>query len=200
MSLILDALKKLEQERSASRGRDLDIRRAVAGRRPAGTASRWRLTLLVGVALVLAVMVVARLIKDDSPRHAPSVTDREMTPAPVRIEAPVRPANADSVVSSPPALSVAVPAAGPRTTPARSTTPSRATIVPEHLSPPPAELKVTGIAWQDERAGRRAVVNGFLAGEGDVVAGYRVVEIRIDQVRFSRDGSLSAVPITSVNR
>jgi general secretion pathway protein B len=66
--------------------------------------------------------------------------------------------------------------------------------------PAPTDLKVTGIAWQDERSARRAVVNGALIGEGAVASGARVVEIRQDQVRFSRDGQIVAAPITSSNR
>jgi hypothetical protein len=44
------------------------------------------------------------------------------------------------------------------------------------------------------------VVNGALAGEGAVIAGAKVIEIRQEQVRFTRDGQTFAVPITSSNR
>jgi len=53
------------------------------------------------------------------------------------------------------------------------------------LTPPPADIKVSGIAWQDERNARRAVVNGFLMREGSVVSGARITEILKDRVRFS---------------
>jgi len=54
----------------------------------------------------------------------------------------------------------------------------------------PADIVITGIAWQDERSLRRAVVNGALVGEGAEVAGARVVEIREDRVRLTRGGQL----------
>ena len=54
--------------------------------------------------------------------------------------------------------------------------------------PPPADIKVSGIAWQGDHRARRAVVNGFLMKEGGSVSGARIVEILQDRVRFSLDG------------
>ncbi len=51
--------------------------------------------------------------------------------------------------------------------------------------PPPADIKLSGIAWQDERAARRVVINGFLLKEGAVVSGAKIIEIQADRVRFS---------------
>jgi hypothetical protein len=53
------------------------------------------------------------------------------------------------------------------------------------LIPAPADIKVSGIAWQDHRAASRVVVNGFLLREGDAVSGARIVEIFQNRVRFS---------------
>jgi len=61
----------------------------------------------------------------------------------------------------------------------------------------PADLTVSGIAWQDERRMRRAVLNGTLVGEGAEIAGARVVEIREDKVRLSRGGQVFDVPLSS---
>jgi len=61
--------------------------------------------------------------------------------------------------------------------------PSRPTAV--SLVPAPADIKVSGIAWQDRRAASRTVVNGFLVREGDSVSGARVVEIFQNRVRLS---------------
>lgn len=55
---------------------------------------------------------------------------------------------------------------------------------------PPVDIKVSGIAWQDERPARRAVVNGMLMKEGSTVAGARITEILKDRVRFSLSGSV----------
>jgi len=63
------------------------------------------------------------------------------------------------------------------------------------LSPPsatvsnaPEGIKLTGIAWQDSRKMRRAVINDALVGEGAVVAGAKVLEIRPGLVRFEKNG------------
>ena len=53
---------------------------------------------------------------------------------------------------------------------------------------PPADIKVSGIAWQEERSARRAVVNGFLMKEGGMVAGAMISEILPERVRFSMSG------------
>ena len=49
----------------------------------------------------------------------------------------------------------------------------------------PADIKLSGIAWQEERSSRRAVINGFLLKEGAVVSGAKISEILADRVRFS---------------
>lgn len=61
----------------------------------------------------------------------------------------------------------------------------------------PADIKVSGIAWQDERNARRAVVNGFLLHEGSVVSGAKITEIRQDRVRFSQGGRTFEVSLIS---
>lgn len=61
-------------------------------------------------------------------------------------------------------------------------------------------LTVSGIAWQDDRVDRRAVVNGILAGEGTVVeGGARIVRIFPDRVRFSRAGQTFDVSIAGTS-
>ncbi|HEX9080526.1 MAG TPA: hypothetical protein VF795_13105 [Desulfuromonadaceae bacterium] len=72
---------------------------------------------------------------------------------------------------------------------------SPAVRIQQPLSPPPADIKVSGIAWQDERSLRRAVVNGFLIHEGSVVSGATVTEILRDRVRFSSGDKVFEVPL-----
>lgn len=59
---------------------------------------------------------------------------------------------------------------------------------PAVLAAPPADIKVSGIAWGDERKTRRAVINGFLLKEGSLVGGATIIEIKRDRVRFSQGG------------
>jgi general secretion pathway protein B len=59
----------------------------------------------------------------------------------------------------------------------------------------PADIKLSGIAWQEERRSRRAVVNGFLMQEGGVVSGARITAIYQDRVRFSLSGKTFEIPL-----
>ncbi len=62
----------------------------------------------------------------------------------------------------------------------------------------PSDIKVDGIAWQDDRKARRAVINGLLLKEGSIVSGgARVSEIRKDRVRFSLSGRNFEVAMTA---
>ena len=61
----------------------------------------------------------------------------------------------------------------------------------------PADIKLSGIAWQEDRRARRAVVNGFLMQEGGVVLGARITDIFQDRVRFSLSGSVFEIPLSS---
>ena len=56
---------------------------------------------------------------------------------------------------------------------------------PDQTVPAPADIKLSGIAWQDEHIARRAVINGFLLKEGSVVSGAKITDIQADRVRFS---------------
>lgn len=71
--------------------------------------------------------------------------------------------------------------------------------------PAPADIKLSGIAWQDEHSLRRAVVNGFLLKEGATVSGSRITNIQSDRVRFSSPSGefvikLDAVPTAEVKQ
>ena len=78
----------------------------------------------------------------------------------------------------------AVPAVVPGQAPQPPRSPEAA------LSSAPEGIKLTGIAWQDSRKMRRAVINDVLVGEGAVVAGAKVLEIRPGLVRFEKNGSV----------
>jgi len=62
---------------------------------------------------------------------------------------------------------------------------------------PPADIKLSGIAWQEDRRARRAVVNGFLTQEGAVISGARITEILQDRVRFSQAGGVFEISLAS---
>ncbi|MDD2853072.1 MAG: hypothetical protein PHY09_14395, partial [Desulfuromonadaceae bacterium] len=64
--------------------------------------------------------------------------------------------------------------------------------------PIPADIKLSGIAWQDERSARRAVVNGFLLKEGSGVSGATIVDIKADRVRFSSSAGVFEIKLDAV--
>lgn len=208
MSLILDALKKLEQEKAARRARQVELRPAITGRRDSPSSSSWRLPLLIAGSVIVAVAVTISFMGRVSRQSLPGAPP----PAPVQVESPrstppvaavppsapmpAAPLQSPVIMPAPPAPTQVPAPAEVRPPPPHRTKP----VVPEMTGPAPADIKVTGIAWQDERAARRAIVNGVLIGEGGIIVGAKVVEIRPDQIRLSRDGQTFAVSITSSNR
>jgi general secretion pathway protein B len=73
--------------------------------------------------------------------------------------------------------------------------------VPKQVAPTvpaPADIKLSGIAWQDDRSGRRAVINGFLLKEGAAVSGAKITDIQADKVRFSTPGGFFEIKLDAV--
>ena len=232
MSLILEALRKMEQDRNNRRGAAQNIRPEVLRYRAAPAKPRGTGRLLpVALGAVLLACGIAGVLylrgnraETAIPVTAPAVAALPATPvAPVLPAAQVIPAQPIVPVdqSAPAALPVvstpvAAPGAGPRVVstpagidrsqplrpPVAAAPPARP--APEKTAQPkplhreaaavvqaaPADIAITGIAWQDERSLRRAVVNGTLVMEGAEIAGARVVEIREDRVRLSRGGQV----------
>ena len=62
----------------------------------------------------------------------------------------------------------------------------------------PTDIKLSGIAWQDEHSARRAVINGFLLKEGAVVSGAKIADIQADRVRFLSPTGLFEIKLDAV--
>ena len=192
MSLILDALRKMEQERKARREPSAELRREVLSYRGAPSAGsdvgRW--PLIAGAAgLLLAGLAGWYFFASSQPPAVPTppsgqaasqVTPATMPPTPV--PATITP-TAPPVQPAPPATPLPPPKE-----PVASRQPAAGSN---------ENLAVSGIAWQEERSRRRAVVNGTLVKEGAEVGGARVVEITERGVRFSRGGSSFDIPYPS---
>jgi general secretion pathway protein B len=192
MSLILDALKKLEQEKAARRTRQMEIRPALTDRKSRPSTAAWRLPALFLGTIILAVTATLGVTWLFSRKVLPP------TPPPEEFRS--KSATSNPIVPPVPALTPEQHLPTP-SAPAKIAAPApKQPVTPLPAVPPPADLKVTGIAWMEERGVRRAVVNGALVGEGAIVAGAKVLEIRPDQIRFSRDGSSFAISIASSNR
>ena len=65
--------------------------------------------------------------------------------------------------------------------------------------PAPADIKLSGIAWQDEKSERRAVVNGFLLKEGSLVAGAKISDIQVNKVIFSSPTGVFEIKLDAVS-
>lgn len=188
MSLILDALRKMELERKAKRQNSAALRAEVLnyrGATPAPGRSRLIVAVTIG-ALLVAAATGLFLYRQSAP---PPDNALPSPPSAATISAP--PA-APAVITQPPATSPVAPL--PMSRPPQPAAATRAAAVkpaaPAQDSAPPATgISISGIAWQEERSLRRAVINGSLVGEGAEIAGARVVEIRENVVRFKQGGA-----------
>lgn len=229
MSYILDALKKLEHEKSRKSRRDGTINISGAlfeqERVTSSGLSGWKIALAVTVAVVVTFGVTwqfVRPVKVDkvaspridaavppAPPVAPVVPPQQPPPAP-SAAVPVIPASPP--VQSPVAQKTVEPAAPVADDDAeehtkrelrRRTTGRKIAALPAEqitaapVSPAPADIRLSGIAWQEERRARRAVVNGFLMQEGGIVSGARITEISQDRVRFTQSGTTFEIPLTA---
>jgi general secretion pathway protein B len=216
MSVILDALKKLEQEKAVSRSASVDIvPEMVRNRHPRLRNGRWLIGILItGAVATTAIVTIFAMggftgSKKQPLQHASAPV--ASIPAPLQVpdaaEPVVEPALRSERYPEPAAMQrnpvprVEPVAAPPTTRPYQRQQPKAATAErldesPQVAGSSPASLKLSGIAWQDDRRYRRAVVNGVLAAEGEVIEGSRIVAIHQDKVRFSRDGLTFDVAIS----
>jgi len=217
MSFILDALKKLEKEKSARVGGNINISDGIlrndyrdGGRRGRRTAPFivvaggifFLAMILVAVGIFLwrdrngesermstagdaNVQAGATAFPEPSPASSPAPVVRQSPPAPAPSVPPVSPAPSPAapVESAPQPSPVATGESAGETNQAGA---------PTGNSP-----VVSGIAWQEDRSSRRAVVNGVLVSEGKMAGGAKVVEIKQSSVRFSANGRTFEVTISS---
>lgn len=223
MSYILDALKKIEREKSKKAGPDGRIN--ITGdlfherKKPSGRNSIWKTAAIVVVAVLVTCAGTWFVLRGDGQKSRPVVRSAVSVP-PVAVTPPVIPAPVPiQAVQAPPAQVISVPpasspstggkqpeaaAASPRSNSSRlkkalrEPIPSPVQKQAAPTVPPPADIKLSGIAWQDERAGRRAVINGFLLKEGAVVSGARITDIQADRVRFSSAAGVFEIRLDAV--
>jgi hypothetical protein len=229
MSYILDALKKVEQEkaRKSRTAGKINITGELLGgssSRPA-EGRRLKTVLLVSAAVLVTFGATWFFLKGNGvPVRATSLSGTTRpTPAasiPTPVPAVPVPAPISQAPVAPPQLPVAPTSVAAATSPApvtsaiaeddeeerhqrRRPVSTRAVSSQPRESaalkpgPAPADIKVSGIAWQDERSARRAVVNGFLMREGAIVSGAKITDILQDRVRFSLAGTSFEVSFVS---
>lgn len=223
MSYILDALRKIEHEKSKKSRPDGRV--SISGdlfqerSRPPARSVIWKIVLLIVAASLVTGTATWFVLKWSGKKNAVTV----------RTAAPPPPAPVNKPVASPAVPLPAqpqpqpAPAVAPSATPAASTNtesdegeedsarearrskkqvkaPSPFTYPKQTVQtvPPPADIKLSGIAWQDERAARRAVINGFLLKEGAVVSGTKITDIKADRVRFSSPAGQFEIKLDAV--
>jgi len=220
MSYILDALKKVEHEKTrkanaggmSSISGDLFQERI---RRPSRGGARKIIVVIVLVSLT-TFAATWFLLKDDKKKGEVASPLRVTTAVTAPPLMPSTPASAPVPAPSPPQqipaprspeATVSPPAVIPQPGAAVSDGLERAagtgkksanirSALPLPLKtavrtiPAPADIMLSGIAWQEERAARRVVINGFLLREGATVSGAKILEIHQDRVRL---GSLAGI-------
>ncbi len=210
MSLILDALKKLDREKAAKQGGTVNIASGIllqVKSRRRGMAVPVAAILFTAVAAVAATyywagtpllpMGVSQPAATSPPSVAKATPAVPPVPPVAKQELPAEPKPAPSVEPGKQQIAIPTPAVAEVKKPVEK---SRAKIpaVTETVRAPerngntapsvrPA-LKVSGIVWQEERPARRAFVNDIPVREGDMIKDVKVVEIHPDHVRFSQGG------------
>jgi len=225
MSYILDALKKIEHEKNkkAHPGGRISISGDLFQERtplPARSGV-WKVAVLILVASLLTCVgtwFVLRGKVRKSSVAVPPVAQPSSVPTLPAVMPPVPPPSVPAVVApvAPSAPPAAVPAGMPKSAvgaggddsyPRQVRSSKKRTRAQSPATPPkesaptvaaPADVLLSGIAWQDERAGRRAVINGFLLKEGAVVSGAKIIDIQPDRVRFSSTAGQFEVKLNAI--
>ena len=220
MSFILDALKKMEEEKAARRSGDINIsdeiirenrqmRRKVKRSVPVSAV-----LLAFGVLILLGASGAFLWHKQAAKKQTTAVALKPERMPPALLEEtdpqgramvgpavpPARPVAAVATEQSPrPVESLGRMQAVPIKTqrPVNSDLKARSEeTVREDSGSKVSGITVSGIAWQDAPAARRAVINGDLVEEGAQVGGATVEEILPTKVRFSSAGRRFSVSIS----
>lgn len=220
MSFILDALKKLEKEKAARVGGNVNISDGILrndycnggrrGRRPAPFIAVAGGIFFLALILVAAGIFLWRGRNGESERMStagdanvqegaaafPEPPPPAASPAQVvRESPPAPPAPSATPVSPAPSPAAPVESAPPLPPPVAAG--ENAGETHQAGAPVGNSPVVSGIAWQQDRSSRRAVVNGVLVSEGKMAGGAKVVEIKQSSVRFSSNGRAFEVTISS---
>jgi hypothetical protein len=171
MSSILDALRKLEKEKTE---RGVVLSTAVAGdilRLSPGRRQRhWLLPVVIFVVITLLLAVSLVVLLPPTPELETVVTPLPVAPMPVVIPPPATPM-----------------------TPVESLSPAAPSV-----SSLPADLPVlSGIVYQSLRESRMAILNDLPVMEATDIAGYRLLEILPDRVILIRDGRQYVLRLSS---
>lgn len=203
MSSILEALKKLEEEKSTRRNGMGNLAGKVAktSRRTRQTSALLIAGGMLAVAIV-SILVTYVAMNGFSSHRSDRTAGKEQSGAARDGASQAGPPPIETIQIIPTPL--AAPAAisrkpAPPVSAGRNASPSpqpdargQANLAGQSERPTPGKslpsLTVSGIAWQKDNTNRMAVVNATPVREGSTVEGAMVREILPDRVRFSVDG------------
>lgn len=211
MSSILDALKKIEQQKQTRRTAPLDLTSHIlrgdverGKRRFAGKFSFWIISL-IAVAVLSVSLTLFFVQKGRIENKIESNTDQKAVKKDViaASSSTSKKASANTVKktkSTIKAKTLNVSAnSGDKT---KVNADGAKNIVESPVSPPVRHVdmpnkeekknrkfSLSGIGWQKDALSRYAVINGTAVGEGGSVDGASVIEIRPDSVKIRRDGA-----------
>jgi len=205
MSLILDALKKLEREKAAQSNKTGDIAVSILEQKPI-VRNRRPIVFMGAIAMAAAVFIAGMYIAflmDN--KHAPLSTAAPLAPVPQQKTGP-----APVETPAPPPAAAEPMKASPATV---KESPVKKKAKPEKLklaepekkaSPPPAgaipsrpNFTISVIVWYDQPSERKAVIDGKSVREGDIIDGFKVQRIDLSSVSFVKNGKPFEV---SINR
>ena len=210
MSLILDALKKLNREKSSRRDGTANIAVEILRPdtpRPAKRMLRYFaavcITAVATACVTYAIMAGLGIMSKSSPPATVSPPPGQQVKSAAPARDPV--SSATDEISGPPAkiqddakskeLSIPPSRKKARRDIIRKEPDVATEIIKKSTEPAtrvsvasPPSLKLSGIIWQEEPGERRAMINGKIASEGSIIEGVKVVEIHPARVRFSYNG------------
>lgn len=219
MSVILDALRKLDREKSSRRNGAGHIAVEILRPdlpRPAKKAPLYivtvSLTAIAAAALTYALMSELGFLSKSSlpvPVSLPSPS-QQAAPAPVSRE-PVR--NAQDEINRVP-LKIETPAGSKPTEASLDEKKTNPNVIPEEAKVAPGNIKktpehtptgsattppsvkISAIVWYEDPSKRFAMINGMITTEGSLIEGVKVVEINPTVVRFLHNGQYFEIPIS----
>ena len=219
MSVILDALRKLDREKSSRRNGTAPIAVEILrpdlshpGKKIPLYIAAISLTAMAAAAITYVMVSAPGFLSKSSPPVPVSLSpsSQQATPAPLSRE-PIRDAQ-DEVSRVPPKTETPAGSKPTETSSGEKKTDRNVISEEENVAPgntkkaveqtptgsatTPPSLKISAIVWYEDPSKRFAMINGTITTEGSLIEGVKVVEINPTGVRFLHNGQYFEIPIS----